>query len=69
MSGGPIPAYMYVDSGFFSYRTGVYTHACDTWSNHVAWWTLLRVSSSGGDGHRLGTGLLACPEQLGIRVG
>ena len=32
---GPIPAYLYADSGFMAYSGGVYTHTCDHWANHA----------------------------------
>lgn len=28
-------AYLYADSGFMAYSSGVYTHTCDHWANHA----------------------------------
>ena len=32
---GPIPAYLYADSGFMGYTGGIYTHGCDNYANHA----------------------------------
>ena len=34
LQGGPIPAYLYADSGFMAYGGGIYTHGCDSSANH-----------------------------------
>lgn len=35
LQGGPIPAYLYADSGFMAYSGGIYTHGCDSSANHA----------------------------------
>ena len=35
LQGGPIPAYLYADSGFMAYGGGIYTHGCDSSANHA----------------------------------
>ena len=32
---GPIPAYLYADSGFMGYTGGIYTHGCNNYANHA----------------------------------
>eukprot|EP00435_Cladocopium_sp_Y103_P037064 s1597_g9.t1 len=32
---GPIPAYLYADSGFMAYSSGIYTHGCASYANHA----------------------------------